>query len=84
MMVRCLTRRVSALYSAAYLLRGIAVLSYSMRITFSGQQLPYRYGDDRLRSNYELFYYSRSINKAGVNGLALEVLERYSRTRATR
>lgn len=75
-------RRLCVLYSAFYLLMGIAALSYSTWITFSGQQFPYRYGDDRLRPTYELFYYGRSVNRAKVNGPALEVLERYSGTRA--
>lgn len=76
-------RRLSLSYSAIYILMGVAALAYSTRITFSGEQFPFRYGNE-LRSTYEFFYYGVSSEEAAVNQPAIEVLERYSPRNAPR
>jgi hypothetical protein len=71
-------KHVSVLYSSVYALMGLAALAYSTWITFSGRDFPHRYGDENLRSTYELFYSDPKVDKSRVNEPALELLQRYS------
>jgi hypothetical protein len=71
-------KRASMLYAAAYMLAGFAALAYSTRITFSGPDFPYRFGDGTLRSTYELFYSDPGVDRSNIDGPALEILQRYS------
>lgn len=71
-------KRASMFYAAAYMLAGFAALAYSTRITFSGRDFPYRYGDYSLRSTYELFYSGPGANRSHIDKPALEILQRYS------
>lgn len=71
-------KRASVLYAAAYMLAGFAALAYSTRITFSGPDFPYRYGDNHLRATYELFYSDPRADRSKVDKPALEILRRYS------
>jgi hypothetical protein len=71
-------RRLSLAYAVIYTLLGFAALAYSTRITFSGREFPYRFGDDHLRSTYA-FLYSESQDRSKVDPSALEVLQRYGR-----
>jgi len=73
-------KQASLLYSAAYMLMGLAALAYSTRITFSGREFPRRYGDESIRSTYEVFYSDPKADRSRFNGPALEVLQRYSQT----
>jgi len=70
-------KRASMLYAAGYMLAGFAALAYSTRITFSGRDFPYRYGDNHLRSTYELFYSYPRVDRS-IDGPALQILQRYS------
>jgi hypothetical protein len=73
-------KQASLLYSAAYMLMGLAALAYSTRITFSGREFPRRYGDENIRSTYEVFYSDPKADRSRSNASALELLQRYSRT----
>jgi hypothetical protein len=59
------------------MLMGFAALAYSTRITFSGRDFPFRYGDHHLRSTYLLFYSDARADRSGIDESALAILQRY-------
>ena len=73
-------KQAGLLYAAAYMLMGLVALAYSTRITFSGREFPRRYGDENIRSTYEVFYSDPKADRSRSNDCALELLQRYSRT----
>lgn len=62
------------LYGILFCTLGLASLGYSTRITFSGQQFPYRYGDGLLRSTYLT---GCGAPAEGTNPFALHLLREY-------
>ena len=62
------------LYGILFCTLGLASLGYSTRITFSGQQFPYRYGDGLLTNTYLT---GCGAPAEGTNSFALHLLREY-------
>jgi hypothetical protein len=72
-------RVAMAMWAALFAVTGVPSLSYSTRISLSGNQFPEVYGnDERMKSTYRAAF-GQSVEPAEVDGDMLAVLKRYER-----
>lgn len=72
-------RTIAISYAGIYVFAGVAALTYSTWITFSGRAFADRFGDDHLRPTYQLFYGHSKVDLSKVDQSALALLTHYSR-----
>ena len=72
-------RVAMAMWAALFAITGVLSLSYSTRISLSGNQFPEVYGnDERMKSTYRAAF-GQSVEPAEVDGDMLALLKRYER-----